>query len=307
MTGRLVLVGSVVVDLIMTVPALPERGGDVLAGAAVAQAGGGFNVLAAAARLGLPAALLGRVGGGPLGDVVAGALAGEGVDLLLPRSARGDTGLCVGFVEPDAERTFVTSTGVEGELRPADLAAARLRPGDLLYVSGYDLAYPVSGPAIAAWLPGQPVAGVFLDPGPLAADIPGPVLDAVLAATTVLSVNARELEMLGGSPVGLLRRCAPGAVLLARDGARGCTVWSHDPSQAGRLVPVTVPSQEVLAVDSTGAGDAHAGAYLAGLSQGLGPVAAAGLANAAAAYAVARAGSATGPTTEQLDAFRAGL
>ena len=47
---RLLHLGNVVVDLVLTVPALPERGGDVLASQVRALAGGGFNVMAAAAR-----------------------------------------------------------------------------------------------------------------------------------------------------------------------------------------------------------------------------------------------------------------
>ena len=52
---RLVFAGEAIVDVVMRVPALPRRGGDVLATSAEILAGGGFNVMAAAARQGLPA------------------------------------------------------------------------------------------------------------------------------------------------------------------------------------------------------------------------------------------------------------
>ncbi|QNP55689.1 PfkB family carbohydrate kinase [Tessaracoccus defluvii] len=81
---RLVVIGSVIADQMMTVPSLPERGGDVLAGPVAVQPGGAFNILAAAARLGLPTALAGRLGSGPLGSMLAGALRGLGTELLLP-------------------------------------------------------------------------------------------------------------------------------------------------------------------------------------------------------------------------------
>lgn len=296
--ARLVLVGSVIVDLMMTVPALPERGGDVLAGAAVAQAGGGFNVLAAAARLGMPCALAGLVGTGPLGDIVAAALAAEGVELLVPR-AQGDTGLCVGFVEPDGERTFVTSAGVESRLHADDLGAVRLGPGDAAYLSGYDLCYPVSGPVVADWLERERPSDLLLDPGPLAAGIPVDLLGRVLRHTSVLSLSGRELELLGGDVRGLLARCAPGAGVVVRDGARGCVVHSPGLGPAG----VAVPAPAVQVVDTTGAGDAHAGALLAGLGRGLDLVEACRLANAAAAIAVGRLGSATGPASAELSAL----
>src|SRR5262249_58825206 len=90
---RLLHLGNVVVDIVVTVPALPERGGDVLASRAVAAAGGGFNVLAAAARQGLRAAYAGAHGTGPFGAPARAAPAAEGVGVIPPGQTRPDTGL----------------------------------------------------------------------------------------------------------------------------------------------------------------------------------------------------------------------
>lgn len=297
---RLVLVGSVIVDVLMSVPRLPDRGGDVLASGAATQVGGGFNVLAAARRLGLPAALAGRVGDGPFGDLVTAALAREGIELLLP-VARGDTGFCVGLVEPDAERTFVTSAGVESRLTAVDLASVAVRADDAIYVSGYDLCYPVTGPAFAAWC--QQLAGplLVLDPGPLVAEVPPRVFDPVLARVDVLTLNEREAGLMGHSPdvnetaAALRERLRPSAVLLVRQGARGCVVYLP-----GHPEPEHVPATRVTPVDSTGAGDTHTGAFLAELGRTGSVLNAARVANAAAAIAVTRAGSATGPTRDEL-------
>jgi sugar/nucleoside kinase (ribokinase family) len=62
----------------------------------------------------------------------------------------------------------------------------------------------------------------------------------------------------------------------------------------------------VKAVDSTGAGDAHAGVFLATLADGRDPLQAAARANTAAAFAVTRPGPATAPTREQLDTWLSG-
>jgi len=59
----------------------------------------------------------------------------------------------------------------------------------------------------------------------------------------------------------------------------------------------------VQAVDSNGAGDAHAGVFIAGLAKGLKPAEAARRANAAAALAVTRWGPATSPGTAEVDAL----
>jgi sugar/nucleoside kinase (ribokinase family) len=288
--ARLVLVGSVIADLVMTVPRLPERGGDVLASRATLQAGGGLNVLAAAARLGMPAALAGHVGDGPFGRAVAAALDREGVVRLLPPSA-ADTGFCVGLVEPDAERTFVTSPGVESAVTDADLTAAGLSPDDAVYVSGYDLCYPVTGPVVAAWCAADPPGLFVVDPGPLVADIPAAVLDPVLDRVDVLTLNAREARLLHG------RGARPGAraAVVMRDGACGCTLRLPDGTVE------EVPAPRVEAVDTTGAGDAHTGALLAELHRTGSLTAAVRVATVAAALAVTRHGSATGPTWAELE------
>ncbi|MFT3888126.1 MAG: PfkB family carbohydrate kinase [Arachnia sp.] len=298
--SRLVVIGSVIADQLMTVPRLPDRGGDILAGPVATQAGGAFNIAAAATRLGLETALCGRIGTGPLGDLLARALADLGVEQLLPRDPNGDSGTCIGLVEPDGERTFVTSPGVEQTIDDADLAAVAWRPDDAVYLSGYDLVYPTTGPAVARWLARRTPARLLVDPGPLVADLDPAVLDAALRAATVLSLNERELGLLGEEPGGALTslwpRLAEGAAVVARVGADGA--WLHRRDAAPQLIG----SIAVDVVDTTGAGDAHAGALLAGLADGLGLVAAVRRANAAAALAVTRLGSATGPTMGELDA-----
>ena len=80
--NRLVFAGEAIVDLLMWVPALPERGGDMLAESAAVEVGGGFNIMAAAVRQGLPVVYAGGHGTGPWGDRVRAALAAEGIRLL---------------------------------------------------------------------------------------------------------------------------------------------------------------------------------------------------------------------------------
>src|ERR1043166_8097474 len=110
---RLVFAGEALVDLLMRIPALPERGGDMLAESSSVQVGGGFNIMAAAARQGLPVVYAGGHGTGPWGDRVRSALAAEGIMVLRPPDPDADTGFDVALVEADGERTFVTSLGAE--------------------------------------------------------------------------------------------------------------------------------------------------------------------------------------------------
>jgi sugar/nucleoside kinase (ribokinase family) len=309
--NRLVFAGEAIVDLLMWVPALPERGGDMLAESAAVEVGGGFNIMAAAVRQGLPVVYAGGHGTGPWGDRVRAALAAEGIRLLRPPDPDKDTGFDVALVEAGGERTFVTTLGAESLREPGAWDLVLVRPGDAVYVSGYGLIPPGSGHALGAWAASLPPGVLlFVDPGPLVAGIPPAVLDPVLARCDWWSCNQREGALLTGSDdpaeaarylarrtgqAGVIVRAGPdGCVLARRDSGRG---MSHGLS----LSHVAAPA--VTAVDTTGAGDAHSGVFLAGLAAGLTAGDAARRANAAAALTVTRAGAATSPARAELDRF----
>ena len=235
---RLVFAGEAIVDVLMRVPGLPPRGGDLLATSAEVAVGGGFNVMAAAARQDLPVLYAGGHGTGPWGDLVRAALAAEGIGLLRPPDPSRDTGFDVALVEPDAERTFVTSLGAESAAEPGSWDAVPAGPGDAVYVSGYGLVAPGSGPDLGRWAAALPPAVLlFVDPGPLVAQIPPEVLDPVLARCDWLSCNAREAALLTGvtaheAAPRLLTRTARANVLVR---ARPAT----DASSPSRPAPPT--------------------------------------------------------------------
>ncbi|MCX5243484.1 PfkB family carbohydrate kinase [Streptomyces prunicolor] len=302
MSGRLWHLGNVVVDLVLDVPALPERGGDVLATRTEHTPGGGFNVMAAAARQGLAVTYAGAHGTGPFGDRARAALNAEGIDILLAPRPQPDTGFVVCLVDADGERTFVTSPGAEATLTPADLAELRPSAGDLVYVTGYSLLYDSNRTALLDLLPRlDPAVTVVTDPGPLVHEIPAEAVELLLARSDWWSCNAREAALLTGvdDPTEAARvlqsRLGRGSVLV-RTGPDGCLL-----RQGERLV--TVPGFAVDAVDLNGAGDAHTGVFMAALARGLDPVAAAHRANAGAALAVTASGPATAPDAARLDAF----
>jgi sugar/nucleoside kinase (ribokinase family) len=327
--GRLVFAGEAIVDIVMRVPRLPERGGDMLATGSAVTAGGGFNVMAAAARQGMPVSYAGGHGTGPWGDLVRAALAAEGIAVFREPDPQRDTGFDVALVDDDAERTFVTRLGAEAVMTPGGWGTIPLEPGDFVYVSGYGLVPARSGPVLANWaaaLPGH--VTLFLDPGPLAADIPEPLLRQVLARVDWLSCNAGEARRLTSlddlaQAARQLRGRTTRASILVRDGANGCLLAPQPgplplprPFLRPRLTPAgarmaatavtRLPAPEVDAVDTTGAGDTHSGVFLAALADGLRPARAARRANAAAALSVTRPGPATSPTRAELDAWRPG-
>jgi sugar/nucleoside kinase (ribokinase family) len=308
--GRLVHTGQVVLDLVLRVPALPPVGGDVFARESSLVPGGGFNVMAAAARAGAAVVYAGGHGDGQLGDSVRAALAAEGIAVALAPSVGVDTGVSVAMVDDSGERTFVTAAGAESGLRPGDLTAVPVTAADIVYVSGYSLVAEGKRDALLAWLDGlrAGVGGagplVLVDPGPLVADIEPAAWARVLARVDVLSLNAREARLVTGlrdagqACAELAGRVGAAAAVLVRDGAAGC--WL---AVGGR--PELVPGLAVTAVDTNGAGDAHCGVLAAELLRGAELAAAVARANAAAALAVTRPGPATAPTRAEVDALLA--
>ncbi|WBQ06275.1 PfkB family carbohydrate kinase [Kribbella sp. CA-293567] len=302
---RLLHLGNVVIDLVLTVDELPPRGGDAFASSTTATTGGGFNVMAAAVRQGLPTLYAGAHGTGPFGTQAREALTEAGIKWLHPAREDLDTGFAVTLVDATGERTFVTSRGAEATLTGDELP----EPGDedLVYLSGYSLLHDSNRAALLPWLAKLPDdVEVFFDPGPLVAEIPEHALEAVLARVDWWSSNSAEATLLTGlADPGDAARAVRGRTLradvLVRTGPAGCVL-----AVRGQEVK-RIDGFAVRAVDLNGAGDAHAGAFLAGIAQGKDPVEAARRANGAAALAVTRRGPATGPTKDELETYLRGL
>jgi sugar/nucleoside kinase (ribokinase family) len=298
---RLVCVGNVVIDLVVHVPQLPEHGGDVIATSSGPTPGGAFNVMTAAVRQGLPAVYAGAHGTGPFGELARAAMAAEGIRVLLVPTPDADTGYDIALVDAGGERTFVTVVGAEATLTVERLAAVPVGAGDLVYVSGYGLLRDPNADAISRWLSHIPdSACVLVDPGPLGHEISPDVLRRVRERADWWSCNegealretgARDPHSAAAELAALARHCG----IVVRLGARGCV-----------LVPRGGPMLDIAGfavdtIDTNGAGDAHVGAFLAALSTGLAPDAAARRANAAAALAVTQRGPATAPTRSEVD------
>jgi len=259
--------------------------------------------MAAASRLGLRAVYAGVVGLGPFATIAQDAMRDEDITVAIPPLAGVDTGFVVAIVEPDGERTFLTSQGAESTLTSSQLDGVDIHINDVVYFSGYALLHPSNARALLALIRRLPQEVVLVfDPSPLVATIDQGALDVIFERVDWLSCNAREASLMteASDPIGaaqlLLDRLVRGSVIV-RCGRDGCVVASSgSPAEQVEGFPVD-------AVDSNGAGDAHVGAFAALLTQGRSPVEAARWANGAAALSVTRRGPATGPLLHELAAF----
>ena len=299
---RVIHTAQALVDVVVEIPGLPRRGQNAMASSFARYAASAVNVLLATARQGAQAVHAGSIGTGPHGDLIREALAAEGVAASAPPVSGQDTGICFVMVEPSAERTFVTTLGAERQITVESLASSAPEPGDLVCVSGYSLVGSTRDP-LMAWLDGlSEEVHVVLDPGAIFAGLPAPLRERMLRRTTVWTSNAEEATQLTGwtgmadTATAIATRLDPQAVVIVRDGPRGCVVREGEHTTYLAGFPQTP-------LDTNGAGDCHTGILLAERALGTGWGEAARRANAGAAIKVTRRGPSSAPTRAEIDDF----
>jgi ribokinase len=281
MSGRVVVVGSVNVDLVVSVPRLPGPGETVTDGSfAVHDGGKGANQAAAAALLGAPTWLVAAVGRDDHGSRARAALAGAGVNIGRLAGRPAPTGVAAILVAAGGENLIAVAPGANHELDAgwvAESVAALAGAGDVVLAC-----LEIPEPAVAAAAAAALRAGstFVLNPAPAR-----PLPAGLVGSCAVLTPNQHELALLGGA--GPLLAAGAGALVETR-GADGCVV--HRPDRE----PVAIAAFPVAAVDTTGAGDAFNGALAVRLAEGADLVEAARWASAAAALATRRLGARAG-------------
>ena len=277
--GRVVVLGSLNVDLVTDVERHPRPGETVLATGPVRRfAGGkGGNQAVAAAEAGARVAMVGAVGEDEDGTRYLARLRSRGVDVsavrVEPGAATGQAWITVGA---DSENAIVVIPGANADLTLEDLEpVSDLGPGDVLLVQ---LEVPMAVVAAAARRAHGRGARVVVNAAPYAA-----LPHDVAALADPLVVNEHEALALADSDV------VPGSVLVTF-GGEGCS-WDGE-----RFDGVAVPLERV--VDTTGAGDAFCGALAAALATGADRAEAIRAAAEAGATAVQRAGAQADPRLE---------
>jgi ribokinase len=300
--ARLTVLGSLNMDISVTVAELPGPGATVLGGsAAFAPGGKGANQAVAAARLadvtgngaaGLTVAMVGCVGDDDFGRALRAGLRAEGVDDDGVRTVGpAPTGIAMITVDGAGENTITVAPGANREVGPAELARAAADGAGVLVISAE---IPVD--AVRAALTAGARGGLTilnLAPAP-----PRAQAAALLGAHPGwLVVNESEAAAILGRPVAGLPEAARAAADLVAAGARNAVVTAGAAGtayQAARGAPGTVPAFPVHARDTVGAGDTFVGALAVVLAAGLAPDQAVTAASAAAAATVTRPGPQAG-------------
>jgi ribokinase len=301
---RVVVVGSVNVDLVAVMPTLPGPGETVI-GAGVERHGGGkgANAAVAAARLGADVALVAAVGDDAFGVEALAELERDGVAIDAVSVLRDTpTGAALIVVDEAGENQIAVGAGANFALRASqvDQALAGLLDACDCAIVGTE----IPDPCVAAAVNAAAGAGVpcVLNPAPARAAL----LD-VLDARPLLTPNVGEVRALATAAGATLAEAADpacaAALLVERTGEPVVVTLGADGALvvAPRTPPIRIPPVATRVVDTTGAGDTFNGALAVRLAAGDDLAGAVRYAVAAAALSVARTGARGGmPTADQV-------
>ncbi|WP_405879056.1 sugar kinase [Streptomyces sp. NBC_01136] len=292
-TGALLVVGDVVTDIVARHRGPLAAGTDTAAAIRTLPGGAGANVACWAAHWGCAEVrLLGRVGA----DAVTWherELAACGVRPLLVVDPQAPTGTVICLVDQgaSAERTFLTDSGASLRLDPDDWSPELLDGVARLHLSGYLFFSEPSRALVSVALESARARGVPVSLDPASAGFLTELgVDRFLAlaeGVDLLLPSRDEAFLLTGLPdpadaAAKLSRHVP--LVVAKQGADGALV-----ARSG-AVRAHVPAAPATPRDTTGAGDAFTGAFLAALLAGAEPEEAAVEGCRAGAMAVERVG-----------------
>jgi ribokinase len=263
----IIVFGSINMDLVTKTPRLPIAGETIQGYEFFTAAGGkGANQAVAAARLGIPTQMVGRLGNDDFGRRLLAELhsTGVGTDGVLVDEATS-SGVAVITVDDRAENNIVIVAGANGRLNEVDVERLRnYLTGAAALLMQFEI--PMSTVQLAAQAARQVGVPVILDPAP-ARDIPAelyPLVDIItpnqLEASQLVGFTVDGQETAAKASAELRQRGV--GIAIVKLGAQGVFCATAEET-------FFVPAFPVEAVDTVAAGDAFNGGLAAALAQGL--------------------------------------
>jgi ribokinase len=296
--GKIVVVGSLNMDMVVRTAGHPKPGETVLGGEFQTFPGGkGANQAVAAARLGADVQMIGKVGKDAFGKQLLDGLVQDGVDIrYIDQDEAQPTGIAMITLDQSGQNTIVVASGANMCLTPEEVEKAEtaFQDANLLMVQ---LETPLSAIEKAVQLARKHHMKVVLNPAP-ARPLPRNLLqqiDYLLPNESELTILAPGHESMGEAVAELHRKGTVHVIVtLGKDGVLVSTegdTW-------------TLPAHKVTVKDTVAAGDAFAGGFCTALSENKSLEEAIAWGNAAGALAVTRLGAQTSlPTRQELMQF----
>lgn len=304
MPAKVVVIGSLNMDLVTRAPRLP-RGGETLIGESFATVSGGkgANQAVAAARLGAQVSMVGCVGSDAYGEELRGALLAEQIDCQAVSTVDDSSGVALIVVDDNSQNAIVIVAGANGALTPEviDRFDAVLRTADVI-ICQLEVPDATVGHALKR---GRELGKtVILNPAPASRPLPADWY----AFIDYLIPNESEAAALSGLPVDSLASAETAATRLIAMGAGKViiTLGAQGSLFANGKGFEHFPASKVKAVDTTAAGDTFVGGFAAALAAGKSEADAIRFGQVAAALSVTRAGAQPSiPTLSDVQAFKA--
>ena len=298
---QVVSLGGINIDLVTIAERFPAAGETVIGRRFLTYPGGkGANQAVAAARMGAPTAMVGRVGDDLFGPQATAAMAAAGVDISGVAIAPGvSTGIAVINIDAAGRNQIIQVLGANETCGAAEAERVRGLPERwsvlLLQLEvSVELSLQVAQAAAAG-------KRVILDPSPAR-----PLPDAFYPCCSLITPNETDAAALVGFAVTDLDTAAKAADILLRRGVGAAivTLGERGAYCATLAGGEYVPPFAVDAVDSVGAGDAFNGALAAALAEGQTLSQGLRWAAAAGALAVTKVGAQDAmPTRQEVAAF----
>ncbi|MGS0737863.1 ribokinase [Pseudomonas sp. GG8] len=303
MQAKVVVVGSLNMDLVTRAERLP-RAGETLAGDsfAIVPGGKGANQAVAAARLGASVAMIGCVGDDAYGEQLRAGLLVERIDCQAVTTVTDvSSGVALIVVDASSQNAIVIVAGGNGRLSPDIVAAfdAKLAEADVIICQ---LEVPMDTVAYALKRGRELGKIVILNPAPASAPLPADWYSLI----DYLIPNESEAAALSGLPVDSLASAEAAATRLLAAGATKViiTLGAQGSLFADGQHVEHFPAPRVQAVDTTAAGDTFVGGFAAALAQGKSEVEAIRFGQIAGALSVTRAGAQPSiPTLNDVQGF----
>jgi sugar/nucleoside kinase (ribokinase family) len=261
---RVVVLGDLMLDVVLTPAEALVAGTDVPGHVALRQGGSAATTARWLARLGARTTLIAAVGRDPAGRALVRAVRSDCVVARVTRVAGKRTGRIGVLVAPDGQRSFVADRGAADQIEHLELRAAWFEHVGVLHLPIYSLIGDPLGKAARRAIRLTRLAGgeVSLDlasSGPLLAGGRGAAVAIVRSVRPdLLFATAAEAEALLGQPnVEGLLAFAPIAVV--KRGSEGATVLA---SENGNRLRFEVATRRVRTSDTTGAGDAFDAGFI---------------------------------------------